>query len=472
MAESFNPYRRWLGIRDRELNRGRLASLAILGLIWFGQAAPEVARAEKPADRRTAGAEKTDSPERERLSPPGKDAQDAAEKIVLELFRGDFDQASRGAADAKLAVAKKLMKQAAEVNDDAAARFVMYRRARDFAAAAGDVVTAMTAVDKLADQFAIDAPSERFTVLSALTKSARSPESAQATLDAALAAIDEAIEADSFELAAKFVRLASALAAKLRNSLVASQLKSRPAEIELLKKEFAKAGEARATLKSAPDDPAANLAVGLYQGPMKGDFKKSLRFLAKGSDPVLAELAKKELASPTNPLEQANLADGWWDAAEHQREPAKFHTRAHAADWYRRAGPNLKGLTKTQADSRIRQFEADRTKTPIAGRGAIVNALTSGNWHITWFKSATDYAGPLISEYPRMTFNRDGTCETDFAKGQWRFIDANSIEVTYLNYAQDYLQRFHFIGDALRCEHFNPHDKLQNSGIGARNRPE
>ena len=45
--------------------------------------------------------------------------------------------------------------------------------------------------------------------------------------------------------------------------------------------EFAKAGESQATLKKSPDDPAANLAVGLYRGPMKGDFKAALPLLRK-----------------------------------------------------------------------------------------------------------------------------------------------------------------------------------------------
>lgn len=446
-----------------------LAFLAMLGIVFFGQAAPSVARAEKPADKRSAAAEKADAPYRERLPSPGKEAQDAAEKIVLELFRGDFDQASRGAADAKLAVAKKLMKQAAEVNDDDAARFVMYHKARDYAASAGDVVIAMTAIDKLADQFAIDAPSERFTVLSALTKSARSPESAQAALDAALAAIDEAIEADSFELAAKFVRLASGLAAKLRNPQVAAQLKSRPAEIEQLKKEFAKVAEAQATLKSAPDDPAANLAVGLYQGPMKGDFKKSLPLLAKGSDPVLAELAKKELASSTNPLEQANLADSWWDAAERQREPAKLHTRAHAGKLYEQSLPSLKGLAKAQAESRLKQLETDRPASAGSSRSAIVRVLTNGDWHIKWFKSTTEYGGPVASEYPAFVFGADGS--SGHAKLKWRFMEnSTTVEIGDVSSSYPFLQRFTLVGDTLRCQNFNPPGTLMNLGLATKNR--
>ena len=445
------------------------ALITAFTLLCFTHAAPSVARAEKPADKRSEGTEKTDAPERERLPPPGKDAQDAAEKIVLELFRGDFDQASRGAADAKLAVAKKLMKQAAEVNDDDAARFVMYHKAREYAAAGGDVVIAMTAIDKLADQFAIDAPSERFTVLLAMTKSARSPESAQAALDAALAAIDEAIEADSFEAAAKFVRLASALAAKLRNSQVAAQLKSRPAEIEQLKKEFAKVGEAQMTLKIAPDDPAANLAVGLYQGPMKGNFKKSLPFLAKGSDPVLAELAKKELASPTTPAEQASLADGWWDAAEHQREPARFHTRAHAGKLYEQSLPSLKGLAKAQAESRLKQLENDRPASAGPSRSAIAKVLTDGDWHIKWFTSTTEFGGPVASEYPAFFFRADGT--NLHGQLKWRFLDNSAtIEIADSRPGNPFIQRFTLVGDVLRCENYNPPDTLKNLGIGTKNR--
>ncbi|HEY2148368.1 MAG TPA: hypothetical protein VGH32_10550 [Pirellulales bacterium] len=404
----------------------------------------------------------------QRLAPPTKEARAAAEKIVNELLGAQIDGANRGSAEAKLTLAKTLLKQASETNDNAAARFVMYQKARDLAAAAGDVTIAMSAIDKLAADYEIDAPSERFTTITTLAKNIHSPDAGQAALDAALSAIDEAILADDFEVAHKLVRLATGFAARLHNGPIAAQLKSRPAEIEQLKKEFAKASEAQAKLKNEPDDPGANLTVGYFQGPMKGDFPRGLPFLAKCSDAALADLAKNELAGSADPAEHAKLADGWWDAAEHQREPAKSHTRAHAVALYEKSLPHLKGLTKAEAESRIKQFEADHPTAVGLSRTAIVKVLADGAWRIKWFVSTSDYSGPVASEYPAFVFGVDGSCS--HAKLKWRFMDNSAtVEIADLSSAYPFLQRFTLVGDTLRCENFNPPGKLLNLGLGTKN---
>jgi len=406
--------------------------------------------------------------EQERLAPPTKEAREAAEKIVTELLGAQIEQANRGPAEAKLALAKSLFKQAGETNDNPAARFVMYQKARDLAVAAGDVTVAMSAIDKTAALYEIDAPSDRFTTITGLAKNIHSQEAGQAALDAALSAIDEAILADDFDVATKLVRLATSFAARLHNGPIASQLKTRPAEIEQLKKEFAKATEAQAKLKDQPDDPAANLTVGYFQGPLKGDFEQALPYLAKGSDPVLRELTKTELAGPTESAGQAKLADDWWDAAERQHEPAKSHIRGHAVKLYEKALPNLKGLTKAEAESRIKQFDAEHPTAIGLSRSAIVKILTDGDWRIQWFVSTTDYSGPVASEYPKFFFKPDGASYHGQLK--WHFVEnSTTIEVGDLHSSYPFVQRFTLVGDKLRCENFNPPGKLLNLGLGTKN---
>ncbi len=406
----------------------------------------------------------------ERLAPPTKEAREAAETVVQELFGDEIEKASRGAADVKLALVKKLIKQAGETTDDAAARFVIYQKARDLAAAAGDVTNCMAAIDKLAEQYAIDPAGDRFAALTGLAKNAKSQDAVQAILDAALPSIDEAIAADDFDAAGKLVRFASSLATRLRNTQVVSQLKSRPPEIEQLKKEFAKVADAETKLASEPDNAAANQTVGFYRGPMKGDFKTALESLAKGTDPVLKELAKKELAGPTEAADQGKLADGWWDAAEHQREPAKAHLQAHAVEFYRRAAPSLKGLAKAQAESRIKTFENERP-TPLSTlRSAVLKVVCDGDWRIKWFTSTTEYGGPVSSEYPVFFFKPDGT--TTHVQLKWHFIDKTAtIEVSDARPGNPFIQRFMLVGDKLKCENYNPPDTLRNLGIGTKNPP-
>ena len=48
-------------------------------------------------------------------------------------------------------------------------------------------------------------------------------------------------------------------------------------------------------LKTNPDDPQANLALGRYRCFAKGDWEAGLPLLAKSGDAALASLAKKAL---------------------------------------------------------------------------------------------------------------------------------------------------------------------------------
>jgi hypothetical protein len=221
-------------------------------------------------------------------------------------------------------------------------------------------------------------------------------------------------------------------------------------------------------LKDQPDEAAANMTVGIFQGPLKGDFDKAMPYLAKSGDSVLEELAKKELAAPTEAAEQANLAGGWWDAAEHEREPAKSHTRAHAIKLYQKALSDLKGLTKAEAESRIKHFEADHPTAIGLSRSAVLKVLTDGDWRVKWFASTTDYSGPVASEYPKFMFSADGS--TSHQKAKWRFMDNSAtVEIEGAIPGYPFVQRFTLVGDTLRCENFNPPGQLLNLGLGTKN---
>ena len=121
------------------------------------------------------------------------------------------------------------------------------------------------------------------------------------------------------------LRSAASLAAKSGDAGIARQMRQRLAEIDQIKKEYVKAAPSRDTLRTKPDDPEANYVWGYYLGPSKGDFEHGLPYLAKGNEKSPAEMAKKELAQPTDPKAQASLADAWLDFSNNEREPARSH---------------------------------------------------------------------------------------------------------------------------------------------------
>ena len=79
-----------------------------------------------------------------------------------------------------------------------------------------------------------------------------------------------------------------------------------------------------------PDDPAANLTLGKYLCFSRGDWQQGFSRLAKGSDPVLAELASKGLVNPTDAAVQEALGDDWWKASEAAKGVAKAEMKMGA----------------------------------------------------------------------------------------------------------------------------------------------
>jgi hypothetical protein len=91
---------------------------------------------------------------------------------------------------------------------------------------------------------------------------------------------------------------------------------ARSKEIGELKAPSEKIRKAYDPVDKNPADPAANFEIGRFQCFVKGDWDVGLSFLAKGSDAGLGALAAKDLAAPTDPERQLEVADGWWDLAE------------------------------------------------------------------------------------------------------------------------------------------------------------
>ena len=130
---------------------------------------------------------------------------------------------------------------------------------------------------KLVASYAIEKPEELLlSTLTALLKTVRSANTAEALLSAAEESADRAFAADNFELAGRYARLAMGLATSCADQVAVAELKSKVNEIEQCKKEYAKLAESLARLKSDPDDAETNLSVGRFYAFTKGDFERGL----------------------------------------------------------------------------------------------------------------------------------------------------------------------------------------------------
>jgi hypothetical protein len=293
---------------------------------------------------------------------PDKAALTKAAALVREVFQSDISAARTPAQ--KLDMANKLLEQGRDKsNNDAAARYVMLKAARDLAVAAGDVDETLAIVTVIRQDFRVDAHSSRAEVFESLRSAAKTPQALVAMATAAAAAAGEAIDAEDFGAARALLKTIDATAARIRGrdlQPVLAGLRKEIAARQAMAEQFTAAS---AALKADPYDSAAYFARGRYLCLARGLWPSGLQAFAKTSDKVLASLVKQDLANPTDPQEQLSLADGWWNWMQASQKRKEFAAVPHY--WYSRAIPSLAGLAKAKAEKRIEELGTPRVVRPV-----------------------------------------------------------------------------------------------------------
>jgi tRNA A-37 threonylcarbamoyl transferase component Bud32 len=316
--------------------------------LWTAEPTPTQAEADSKADP------KTETVKDSRTPVPDAAAQEKVDKLIKDLFKDDY--AKKAPAD-KLALSAKLLEQAGETKDDAAARFVLLREARDLAAQAGNLEEALKTVDELTKQYAVNGLEMKIGVLEVMAGVSTNPANSKLLVDTSFLVLEELLAADNFEAAGRLLKVAQAAGRNAKSVPLLSSIQACSADMEFLKKEYEKAKAALDTLKKNPKDAEASLVAGKYLCLLKGDWDKGLPLLAGGSDAKLKKLAERDAGKPASATDQAALADEWWELAEKEKERTKKNLRVRAAHWYSQAVAGLSGLSKTKAETRIREVE-------------------------------------------------------------------------------------------------------------------
>ncbi|MDB5310040.1 MAG: hypothetical protein JWO38_4242 [Gemmataceae bacterium] len=315
--------------------------------------------------------------------PEGPAVADAL-KLIRDVYKADY--AKKKPAE-QVELGRKLLKAGAETKDDPAARFVMYKEARDLAVRGGDVGLALDAAAATARAFAVDPVETKYAALDAAEKSAAVPH--KAVVEAALDAADGALQADEYATAARFLRVAAGRAKLAGVSLVVA---ARHKELEDVRKGYEATEADRKTLKTNPAAAAAAGRVGRFLCLLKGDWDAGLPLLAKCEDEKLKVAAERDLARPIAAADRVELGDRWWDLVEGLEPAERAEARVRAFLWYQQAAPDLSGLPKARVDKRLGEL----AKT-IGNR---VGRVGGGGWRVI-FRSADP-----------------GIWNTDTAKGQ------------------------------------------------------
>jgi hypothetical protein len=309
--------------------------------------------------------------------------------MFKDVFAADL---ANPAPVARRAVAAKLLEQAAAVSDSPSDEFVLLAGAVDAAKDGSDLVLVSRAADALAAAYSVDGLHVKSEAASQMSLRADSPLTTAENLRAGEALVNELAAANDFVSA---FRVLKNLLASTTDAATRAQFQVQQRGIESLKAAADRYAALAEKLKAAPDDPAANLAMGRHLCFIKGDWTRGLAFLARGGDPPLRALAAQELKHPTSAEAQAAVADAWWSAAESRREPEKDAIFGHARALYRSLLPRLNGFAKLKVQSRAGSG-ADTTAGSRGGsldasRFGVVNVLqrATGPRNVIWFRGGS-----------------------------------------------------------------------------------
>jgi WD40 repeat protein len=171
--------------------------------------------------------------------------------------------------------------------------------------------------------------------------------------------------------------VAEAAAKKSRVIALLASVRKRNQEVLAVKKGFDRLQPFLDRLKKDPKDAQANFKLGQYFGLLKGKWERALPLLALGSDEALKALAARDLARPKDGKDQLAVADGWWDLAAKQKDPAQLHMLLRAGYWYEQAALNVTGLSRTKALKRIEKIAAlGQPAVPVRPPGKVGHIRT------------------------------------------------------------------------------------------------
>ena len=274
--------------------------------------------------------------------------QGKVDRPLREKYKAEFasrDPKERGALGRKL-------REEADKETDATAKFVRLREARDLSVDAGDFSYAVEVIDDIAATFTIDAQDMKQTALMAgVDKSRVAPDDLARSY---IKVCDDSLAIWNTDLAKKAAFLATKVAVGNRDLL--AEAKERGKIANLRNRALLAAIAANQKLAKTPDDPGANQVLGAHVCFNLNRWDIGLRMLVKSPAGTLKSLAERDLATPQDPAAMAALADGWWDFGEAKAGLAPGIGRRRSAYWYAKALPGLTGEKKAQAEKRIAEI--------------------------------------------------------------------------------------------------------------------
>jgi hypothetical protein len=301
-----------------------------------------------------------------RLPMPQKAAVMESRRQLKAAFEPQLKDHS---AVARRKLAETLLQESEKSTYNAADRFAILGGAIEAAKEASSLRQCLQASDKLAELFDVDG--RAVETEAALTMKLQAPADAETAdnIVAGMELVDELVAAENFKDAERIdgsLRLLTAGHPDLR-VLVMKQSEA----VVAARVSFEQIQPILDKLKNSPIDATANLAAGLHYCLKVGQWSKGLRFLARGNDSALKDLATLELGKPTDGKIALKLAADWWDRSEAKgtTEGDSTAMKIHAGEWYRLGQNDASGLEARAVQTRLAKIAL---LDPVAARNAAI----------------------------------------------------------------------------------------------------
>ena len=301
----------------------------------------------------------------------------AQQKALLEIKRILKDDYAKTAKPDRQAVAAKLQQMAVETPNDPVSRWVLFQEAIRMAEESGDPMIVSAAYAKIAELYAVDDLAMREEALTRSLKAAstlQTPDGQRSLAVGYLELAGAALSAERFDAVSRLAGLAQRAADECGKEDVAAKVRTGLREIADI---HAGLSNARDRLKGDALHAESNLIVGKFLCFWKGDWTAGLPHLSRGSDPLLKDIAQKEMADPQQTPAQFALANLWWEFAEKQTGILAQKARLKAVALYRLLLPVLTGLDKARAESRLKEIEAKAAAAEPTTAATTVPAATT-----------------------------------------------------------------------------------------------
>jgi hypothetical protein len=316
------------------------------------------------------------------------------------IYEADFKAATK--APQKTTLAARIFDVGKGTTNDPTARYVLLDLARKVFVQAGEVSNALAAARILETDYEIPRDELAGATVEALDDATLSAEQRAELAKAAAELADAALESDKYERADKLSAIASQSAGRQRDADLKKEMAQRRAQVVKLVKDWNVAKASLEKLKSDPADATASLAAGKFYGFALEDFSQGLKYLAGGSDPQLAEAAKRDLeAQGGDPAKRFAAATAWQQAAAKISDREDKLAAQRREKWLlQQAVSGLSGLDQIKASKRLeelKEVEQVRTKTSVAGSSARSAARSRNASMVGRLVSGTTDLGLFIS---------------------------------------------------------------------------